>query len=457
MKKNYLWMAAMASLLSFTACNNDVLPDGNDETLGQVVTNDGTILQIAISNTDLSTRGARPVSSSAAANNINKVQLKFYKKVGEAWQETNDITAHTIETKNNAGEYQNNIVDFQDKITEGVPGSSNRIEEKKNIRLLGLDVDTEYRIVAYGYNGETFPYGNPEADTQTSGLFATGKDHQKHGYGLEEVFAGYVEKKTKKDKAKFVTAPVIEITRQVAGILAYFKIPTRVNGQIVAKVKVIANAQSTGFKFPNTLLEKTIAPFNGVGTVEQEEVLMEFDMRKAKNWTENAQKQTDDYYTTNGAETDYDAATVTNGLAEGYKAPDKLKLKGNTFFGARFILPYDKHIATKDTQTLKVVMYNAKGEALKTLKVTTKTAPEDGSLYNYDIRCNNFYSIGKKMATDNTSGKPDPENPDPDPEYPKPDPENPDPDKPIDLGATDQILVEINDGWDILHDMDIEE
>lgn len=113
MKKNYLWMAAMASLLSFTACNNDVLPDGNDETLGQVVTNDGTILQIAISNTDLSTRGARPVGSSAAANNINKVQLKFYKKVGEAWQEANEITAHTVETKNNEGAYKDNIVDFQ--------------------------------------------------------------------------------------------------------------------------------------------------------------------------------------------------------------------------------------------------------------------------------------------------------------------------------------------------------
>lgn len=452
MKKSYLWMAAMASLLSFTACNNDVLPDGTDETLGQVVTNDGTTLQIAISNTDLSTRGARPVGSSAAANNINKVQLKFYKMDGDQWIDA-DVTAHQIGTKDNDGAYQNNIVDFQDKITEGVPGSSNRIEEKKNIRLKGLEKNTEYRIVAYGYNGETFPYGNPEADTQTSGLFATGKDHQKDGYGLEEVFAGYVEKKTKNDKAKFVTAPVIEITRQVAGILAYFKIPTHANGDIVKTVKVIANAKSTGFQFPNTLLAD--APFNGLATQTVDDVLMTFDMSKAKNW--NSGSPTDDYYYTNGAETDYDAATVTNGLAEGYKAPAKLKLKGNTFFGARFILPYDKHIATKDTQTLKVVMYNAKGEALKTLKVTTKTAPEGGSLYNYDIRCNNFYSIGKKMATDNTSGKPDPENPDPDPEYPKPDPENPDPDKPIDLGATDQILVEINDGWDILHDMDIEE
>ena len=46
-------------------------------------------------------------------------------------------------------------------------------------------------------------------------------------------------------------------------------------------------------------------------------------------------------------------------------------------------------------------------------------------------------------------GKPDPENPDPQP--------NPDPDKPVDLGATDQIIVEIKDAWDVLHDMDVEE
>lgn len=455
MKKSYLWMAAMASLLSFTACNNDVLPDGNDETLGQVVTDEGTTLELAISNTGISTRAARPVGSSAAANNVNKVQLKFYKKVGEAWQAADRVTAHQIGTKGGDGAYVGNIVDFADKVTEGVPGSTDRIEEKKKIRLVGLEANTDYRIVAYGYNGDAFPYGDVKEEA-TPGLFKASTPAGKSGYDLEEVFAGYVEKRTKGNQAKFESAPVVEITRQVAGILAYFKIPTHANGEIVKTVKVIADAKSTGFQFPNTLLNAT-APFNGIGTQAGNDVLMEFDMTKAKNWeTEN---QPDDYYTTNGENADYDAATVANGLAVGYKAPDNLKLKANTFFGARFILPYDKHIATEGTQTLKVVMYDTKGNELKTLKVTTGNVPVGATAYNYDIRCNNFYSIGKKMATDNTAGKPDPENPDPDPEYPgpDPDPENPDPDKPIDLGTTDQIIVEINDAWEILHDMDIEE
>lgn len=446
MKKNYLWMAAMASLLSFTACNNDVLPDGNDETLGQVVTDEGTTLELAISNTGISTRGARPVGSSAAANNVNKVQLQFYKMVGDQWQVAN-VTAHQIGTKDMEGAYPDNIVDFTENISEGVPGTTDRIEEKKKIRLVGLEAGVKYRIVAYGYNGDGFPYGDATAQG-TSGLF-NAENITKSGYDLEEVFAGYVDKSTKENQSKFESAPVVEITRQVAGILAYFKIPTHANGDIVKTVKVIANAKSTGFQFPNTLLAKN-APFNGLGTQAGDVVLMEFDMTKAMNW--KPEEQTDDYYTTNGAENDYEANTYKNGLAVGYEKniPANLELKGNTFFGARFILPYDKHITAEGSQTLKVVMYNAKSEALKTLKVTTGKIPEEGTAYNYDIRCNNFYSIGKKMVTGSTSGKPDPENPDPDPE-------NPDADKPIDLGATDQIIVEINDAWDILHDMGIEE
>ena len=97
-------------------------------------------------------------------------------------------------------------------------------------------------------------------------------------------------------------------------------------------------------------------------------------------------------------------------------------------------------------------MYNAKNEPLKTLKVTTNNYASPATQYNYDIRCNNFYSIGKKMSTGNTTGnKPDPENPDPNPDKPT------DPDAPIDLGATDQIVVEINDAWDVLHNMGVEE
>lgn len=463
MRKNYLWMAVIASMLSFTACNDDASSIVNGENPDEVVMDDGTTLELAISNTGIGTRAARPLGSSAAANTVDKVQLKFYKKNNTNWAEDKTITAHQVGSKDEKNPYVNNIIPFTAKGIEGVPGSTDRIEEKIKVRLRGLAVNTEYRIVAYGYNGETFPYGTvADVDNQVNdklGLLQTGT-HSLKDYTLEEVFAGYVDKKTKEKEAKFNAAPVVEITRQVAGILAYFKIPTHANGEIVKTVKVIANQKSTGFKFPNTLLKPdnvaffngtgTTAPQIGGGTVEPKngDVLMEFDMATAaSNW--NNGSPAEDYYTTNGGTADYVVpASQAKGLATGYKPAEGLKLKADAFFGARYVLPYDKHY---NAQTLKVVMYGIDGKVLKTLKVTTDNVPTDGSTYNYDIRCNNFYSIGRKMATDNTDGnKPDPENPDP--EYP-----DPKPDTPIDLGSTDQIVVEINDAWDVLHDMGVEE
>ncbi len=465
MRKNYLWMAVIASMLSFTACNDDASSIVNGENPDEVVMDDGTTFELAISNTGIGTRAARPLGSSAAANTVDKVQLKFYSsKDGKQWTEA---PAKFKITHLDGAEYKgmDNTIAFNETKPEGVPGTTDRIEEKHKIKMTGMEKSTHYRIVAYGYNGVAFPYGTEKTDPTTLGLFSTGDNHGKDGYALEEVFAGYKDVTTaatpdKNGVYKFTGAPAVEITRQVAGILAYFKIPTHANGEIVKTVKVIANQKSTGFKFPNTLLKPdnvaffngtgTTAPQIGDGTVEPKsgDVLMEFDMATAaSNW--NNGSPAEDYYTTNGGTADYVVpASQAKGLATGYKPAEGLKLKADAFFGARYVLPYDKHY---NAQTLKVVMYGIDGKVLKTLKVTTDNVPTDGSTYNYDIRCNNFYSIGRKMATDNTDGnKPDPENPDP--EYP-----DPKPDTPIDLGSTDQIVVEINDAWDVLHNMGVEE
>lgn len=477
MKKNYLWVAAMASLLSMTACSDDASSIAMPEVPGEVVMEDGTTIEIAISNTGIGSRAARPVGSSAAANNVNKVQLKFYKKNGAQWENAT-IQAYKEGTKGteDIDQWKNNIVDFTEigpfapeqtdqgvPGTEGVPGNQSRVEESKKIRLVGLEAGKDYRIVAYGYNDKDgneindFPYGTPVEDVDTKGLFSTAESHGKDGYTLEEVFAGYAEATTK-DDSKFTSAPKITITRQVAGILAYFKIPTHANGELVKYVKVIANDKSKGFKFPAKLLGEN-KDFNGIDNKPgetEEDVLITFDMEKsASNW--NGGNPEGDYYTTNNSDDNYEVpAEQAKGLADNYIAPKGLMLKGNTFFGARYVLPYEKHVAS---QTLTVVLCNAKGDAVKTLKVVTKNVPttpstdEDRS-HNYDIRCNNFYSIGKKLASGNTTGTPDPENPDPNP---NPDPQPEGPDEPIDLGATDQIIVEINDAWDVLHDMGIEE
>ena len=467
-------MAAMASLLSFTACSEDASPLDNGQNPGEVTIDDGATFELALSNTGIGTRAARPMGSSAAANNVNKVKLVFYKDNQGTWELAPE-TFKILQVDGQDYQGSENVIDFTENGpvaggqdngvpgTEGVPGDRERIEERKKIKMDGIEAGAKYRIVAYGYNG-TFPYGTPVEDGTTKGLFSTG-DHSKVGYDLEEVFAGEAianaaKKADKNGKVKFTGAPKVTITRQVAGILAYFKIPTHAYGEVVKTVKVKANDKSKGFKFPASLLaDKTY--FNGIdnNTAEEEDELITFDMSKcAANWNDG--NPTGDYYTTNDNDNvdyviDNPAALNLKGLAENYKAPKNLALKGNTFFGARYVLPYEKHVAS---QTLKVILYGgASGtEVLKTLKVTTNQVVVGGDRYNYDIRCNNFYSIGKKMAAGNTEGKPDPENPDPDPK-PEPDPKPVIPDEPIDLGATDQITVEINDAWDVLHDMDVEE
>lgn len=467
MKKNYLWMAAMASLLSFTACSDDASPLDNSQAPGEVVMDDGTTIEISVSNTGIGTRAARPMGSSAAANNVDKVKLVFYKDNQGNW-EAAPTNFKIIKVDGQNYQRTDNIINFtangptangkNEDVpgTEGVPGYNNRIEEKVKIKMTGIEADAKYLVVAYGYNGNTFPYGTPAEDKTIKGLFSTADGHGKEGYDLEEVFAGKKEiqagKADGKGVVKFKGAPSVTITRQVAGILAYFKIPTYANGELVHTVKVIANSKSTGFQFPASLLAKN-NEFNGTGTTTEEDPLITFEMKDAAaNW--NGGKPEGEYYTTN---------TNKKGYATGYSAPTNLKLLENTFFGARYILPYDKHVKS---QTLKVVMYGAKNKVLKTLKVVTKNIPttptdvqETDFAHNYDIRCNNFYSIGKKMASGNTEGKPDPENPDPenpDPD-PQPDPKPEGPDEPIDLGATDQIVVQINDAWDVIHDMDVEE
>ena len=258
--------------------------------------------------------------------------------------------------------------------------------------------------------------------------------------------------------------------RQVAGMLGYFdNVPTKINGSVVKYVRVYANDEYTKFKWPAQLLtdddfngdtkQTTVGSGNGESTTgtNGKFLLMEFDMSKiATNWNNNP---TDDTYTfssfgENGAIGNETAGATINSdgkapLAENYKAPAGLKLKENSIFGGRYIIPYAAHV---DSQTLTVELQDASGDALKTLKVTTENIPSisGGSLtgkYAYDIRCNNFYSIGKKLYTDNTGGDPDPD----------PTPENPDPDEPIDLSSNTNIVVIINDAWEVLHNMGVEE
>lgn len=431
MKKCYFMMAAFATMLAFTACSNEEnIATVDEETIATLGEGEG-LIEISVKSANSGSRTVRPLGSSAAANNVNKVKVNVYNSEGTA------VSGLTMEYVGESGTITNGLLDWT--ATSGENAYNDSHDDSKTIKIKGLSANTEYTIVAYGYN-TTDPVSSVTYD-------ATDKFKIENVSSIEEVFAGEIGVTTN-GNAKFPAKQELEMDRQVAGLLACFgSVPTRINDKVVKKVIVNANAKSAGFKFPWT------ADFNGVTTTAGKTALLTFEMSKmATNY--NAGNPTDATYTFN---------KVSRGAAEGDGSKPfaneytlalqhkDLTLEENTIFGACYLLPYDNHIAS---QTLTVELWGDDTTApLKTLNVTTSKFESPATKNAYDIRRNNFYSIGRKMTSDTTDG-PDGEDDD---ENPDQDPDDEDDDDPIQLGESDEIMLLVNDAWDVLHNMGVEE
>ncbi|WP_455998781.1 hypothetical protein [Phocaeicola barnesiae] len=486
MRRQFLGALLFAGTLAFTACQNETIiyVDENGNPIENVELKEGEgLLKINLSNTSADSRAVRPVGSSAAANNVNVVKIyvfkgannasgnsdyKFDASIGVTTADNVSAASGVITVKNftsTAGEHEVKEDSWED-----------HTDQTKTIKLTGLAANSKYKFVAVGYNvadpesNTDNPYEDPSGlsngSTTLQAFTTTALGEGKTDYDIEELFAGVSdENATQADKAAFNTPASVTLTRQVAGMLGYFyNVPTKINGKVVQYVRVYANDEYTQFKWPAQLLG-TGSPFNGdtqaeAGTGEtkgSKYLLMEFDMSKiATNW--NSGNPNEDTYTfssfgdagATGTETAGNQIGSTVGskapLATGYTAPAGLKLVANSIFGGRYIIPYKAHV---DSQTLTVELQGTDSKVLKTLKVVIEDSkvPTSASKYAYDIRCNNFYSIGKKLYTDNTGGDPDPD----------PTPDTDDPDEPIDLSSNTNIVVIINDAWEVLHNMGVEE
>lgn len=485
MRRQFLGALLFAGTLAFTACQNETIiyVDENGNPIENVELKEGEgLLKINLSNTSADSRAVRPVGSSAAANNVNVVKIYVFKGANNASGNSDYkfdasigvTTADNVSAASGVITITNFTSDAgEHEVTED--SWTNHTDQTKTIKLTGLAEKSKYKFVAVGYNvanpvsNTDNPYGEPSLTDKTTTLeyfttnaLASGKTD----YAIEELFAGVsAENATQTDKAAFSTPASVTLTRQVAGMLGYFyNVPTKINGSVVKYVRVYANDEYTTFKWPAQLLS-TNSPFNGVTqqtTVETEKgestgspkkfLLMEFDMSKiATNWGSGTPSS--DTYTfydcsksglSGGDTSETDKSGSKAPLAEGYKAPAGLKLVANSIFGGRYIIPYAGHV---ESQTLTVELQGTDSKVLKTLKVVIEDSkvPTSASKYAYDIRCNNFYSIGKKLYTDNTGGDPDPGT----------DPK--DPDEPIDLSSNTNIVVIINDAWEVLHNMGVEE
>ena len=449
MKKFYFMSAALATMMAFAACNKtEVAPVAESEgALGL----DEDIIEIAVSNTGIGTRAARPVLSSAADNNVNKVVLAFFDGTTKV-----DVTLTAVEGCEVSGTtltYKN--VDVE----EGVPGDADREVKTAKVKVGNLSsvAGKPLTVVAYGYNGDDFPYEEPTLKSSETYYEITSLG-DKSGTSLEEVFAGNttatVTANLGTDETpvyKFTSSVKIVLERQIAGMLAYFQnVPAKINDTQVAKITVEANGKSEGFYFPSTFLNteenENAWNLNGINTKDKE-VLLTFTLDGLTDTNND-----------NILDTGFGGPSASEGKE--YKLADEmaglntenLVCEENTLFGGRYLIPYSEHVGEGQGSTI-VVNFWAEGDndtPLKTMKVTTNKyeAELEGDKNYYDIYCNNFYSIGQKVAAGSTNGDPDPgDGEDPDPEIP---------DDPADLSASDELTVLINDAWEVIHNMELE-
>lgn len=450
MKKGMFFALAASSLL-FGACSSDdavVNTTAQNEAVQQIV------LQVASSGDGLTTRAGRPLYSSQALQTIQNVCVVIYK----------DDATKTIVKKTK--------LNWKDSKTYDNHGRQLTLTYKGNDRL---DAGN-YKVMAVGYSDNSdYNYSLDVTSTTAltgdySDITATLKEGKKEA---EEVFAGDAELKIGTDKnitnltSGEKNGVAVTLHRQVAGSFGYFQnIPASVDGKAAATLRLVVRGKNDKLTFNNfnssfTTTGNTIkyyvngststgAPlattdkfFNG----DNGYVLYSIDL---KTWFPKLDENGDG---------------VLNAQDSHWNRPDKVKtqvVKGSVF-GSNFVIPF-KYTESKNTMELQLL--DADGNIIKHWTVSIPTADvntntENGNVADaspsiFNVVRNHMYNLGVKTSN-GTKTDPDPSNPNPDP---NPDPKpNPDPgkDEPEDLTKSQNLILKVNDNWEVIHKMELGE
>lgn len=409
MKVNILKPAVLAAVTVLAACTNEVIESSgnNDLTLGQ----GEDVIRISLSNTT-ATRAARPISSSEAKNNVNRLAFRF---LTNGHEEVQYITLDGVidEEGQMETEYKvnGNVLELPDTYT----GSEIRV------KFSGLK-EGVYKILVYGYNytsgtdGEdAFPYDISLHDSEY--LLKC-----ENVTTVQEIFAGSNQNGTTDEYVKvnqhdkFTTPPTIKLERQVAGLLAYFKeAPVFVNNTKVAKVTVSSKATITGFYMPAALMPGSqLQPSNNMRGSEYNGIYTDgwagstwvnyltFDMSKATNYN--------DTHLDNGDYYKFKQYLLADETAE----ISGLVCNENTLFGSCFLLAfpaYNDFSIKGQCATLNICYWDENGDLILSVPLRSGGSENDAltaNSYQYAIKCNNFYSIGTKKTGDNSDGNDNP-------------------------------------------------
>ena len=430
MKKSLLFSFMVAGLVMMSSCTKEkvIVMGGDDSNAAQQI-----VLQVANTGDGLQTRAGRPLYSSEAKQTIENVKV--------------------IICKGNAVKYVKTVENWNTSSSEYTTGGHGRmttIEIPKDERL---NEDGVYTVYAFGYHtGTAYENLNTAIAEIATGSTFDANTVLKIAAGVkgEEIFAGSITFELKKEIG--FKRPVV-LNRQVAGTFGYFEAVPYFEG--ATKLQLVAPQRNTNLvlgEFANfDLLSNGKNDghinyvVNGTGKAS-DNVIYEIELSK---WFKELKDDNKDGLI------DYDAANWQNPYT------GNANFKTGSVFGGTFLIPFAKvgeektfvlkltdntdheyatwtvKLPTTDKQTAEYTLKSWETNSFVSASCTDKVA-------TYNVVRNHLYGIGER-ALDN------PENPD----KPTPDPSNPD--KPEPLNKKQELTLRVNDNWEVIHKMEIEQ
>ena len=441
MKKYFISGAMLAGLMSLAACSNDE---------GVVADNNGAEQQFTItlaSSGDRATRAAadRTLESEAAGQSIEKVTL-VVRSQDDGADKNKVVYIHTLDNWNDtATDYDTN--GHGKKLTFTIPKADK----------LGAG---SYVVTAVGYNEGNYNLKWPaKGEVLDKNITAT----TLKGAEAKEVFAGEQKFTVKDGKidgtdgSKAIKSVDVTLHRQVAGAYGYFtSIPAKIGDTDVASIRMVSRSKNTVLTFGSfnssftTTDDNVMYMVNGSVPATKTAKFLNGDeanvlfSAKIADWFPGGDENNDGVY-------DKKDTNWTQHYTGSY-------LKGSVF-ASNFIVPFS---ATQGKSTLELQLLDATGNVLYAWPVkldaanaqigkTGETASADllgtstpmGFAETADVFSlfrNHIYSIGihKQGTTD-------------------PDKTDPGTDDPTDLSKIQNVVIRVNDNWEALHHMSIDE
>lgn len=431
----------LAGLMSLAACSNDE---------GVVADNNGAEQQFTItlaSSGDRATRAAadRTLDSEAAGQSIEKVTL-VVRSQDEGTDKNKVVYIKTLENWNGtATDYDTN--GHGKKLTFTIPKADK----------LGAG---DYVVTAVGYNDGNYDLSLPnKGDVVAKNITAT----TSAGAEAKEVFAGeqkFTVTAPKPDDSNQIQNVDVTLHRQVAGAYGYFtSIPAKIGETEVASIRMVSRSKNTVLTFGSFNSSFTTTDANVMymvnGSVpagktakflngEEANVLFS---AKITDWFPGGDENNDGVY--DNKDTNWTKPYTTGSY-----------LKGSVF-ASNFIVPFS---ATQGKSTLELQLLDATGNVLyawpvkldaSNAQVGKKGETASADLFGagtamsfaetadvFSLFRNHIYSIGiHKQGTDPTN----------------PDKPVPDIDKPTNLSKIQNVVIRVNDNWEALHHMSIDD